>query len=89
METHAMEKLVPDYEKFKDTIIRGKRLFNEVTFNPNKANPGEEIYVNIPYLGTNMCLVPNSLFLTAKFKSSNTKFLNNLGKLMGALMGTR
>ena len=31
-----------------------------------------------------MCLVPNSLFLTAKFKSSNTKswFLNNLGKLL-------
>ena len=79
-----MNELVPDYERFKDTNIKGKRLFNEVTFNPNKANSGEEIYINIPNLGTNMCLVPNSLFLTAKFKNSNTKswFLNKLGRLL-------
>ena len=84
METFKMEELVPDYERFKDTIIKGKRLFNEVTFNPNKANPGEEIYVSTPNLGYNMCLVPNSVFLTAKFKSGNTKswFLNNLGGLL-------
>lgn len=50
------------YLSLKDTTITGKRLFNEVTFNPNKANPGEEIYVNLPNLGTNMCLVPNSIF---------------------------
>ena len=79
-----MDELVPDYERFKDTNIKGKRLFNIVTFNPSNAKPGEEIYINISNLGTNMCLVPNWLLLTAKFKCSNTKsrFLNNLGKLL-------
>ena len=43
METHKMEKLVPNYDRFKESEIFGKRLFNEVTFNPNKANLREEI----------------------------------------------
>ena len=36
-----------------------------------------------------MCLVPNLLYLTAKFKSNNTKswFLNNLGKLLVNCLG--
>lgn len=73
MTTYKMEELKPEFERIKDAAITGKRIFNEVTFNPSGANPGETIYVNIPSLGTNMCLVPNSLFLTAKFKSKNTK----------------
>ena len=84
MYVNKMNELEPNFERFKDTKIIGKRLFNEVTFNPSSANPGETIYVNIPNLGENMCQVPNSLFLTAKFKSKNTKswFLNNLGRLL-------
>ena len=79
-----MKELEPEFQRFKDAKITGKRLFNEVTFNPSSANPGESIYVNPPNLGENMCLVPNSLFLTAKFKSKNTKswFLDNPGKLL-------
>ena len=84
MYSNRMEELEPEFEKFKDVTITGKRLFNEVTFNPSSANPGETVYVHIPSLEENMCLVPDTLFLTAKFKSKNTKFwfLNNLGKLL-------
>lgn len=42
MTTYKMEQLIPEYERIKDATIMGKRLFNEVTFNPNKANPGSE-----------------------------------------------
>ena len=79
-----MKSLDPDFARFKDAKITGKRLFTEVTFNPNIINPGEAVYISAPTLGMNMCLVPDTFFLTAKFKSKNTKswFLNNLGRLL-------
>ena len=79
-----MESLDPDFSKYKDAKITGKRLFTEVTFNPSVINPGESVYISVPTLGANMCLVPDTFFLTAKFKSKNTKswFLNNLGRLL-------
>ena len=79
-----MESLDPDFSKYKDAKITGKRLFTEVTFNPSVINSGESVYISVPTLGTNMCLVPDTFFLTAKFESKNTKswFLNNLGRLL-------
>ena len=79
-----MEGLDPDFSKYKDAKITGKRLFTEVTFNPSIINPGESFYISVPTLRTNMCLVPDTFFLTAKFKSKNTEswFLNNLGRLL-------
>jgi hypothetical protein len=55
-----------------------------VTFNPNVAKPGEEIYVNIPKLKAYSVLVPDSMSLVFDFKIKNTKswFRNNLGKLL-------
>ena len=79
-----MESLDPDFSNYKDAKITEKRLFTEVTFNPSVINPGESAYISVPTLGANMCLVPDTFFLTAKFKSKNTKswFLNNLGRLL-------
>ena len=68
-----MESLDPDFSKYKDAKITEKRLFTEVTFNPSVINPGESVYISVPTLGANMCLVPDTFFLTAKFKSKNTK----------------
>ena len=81
---NRMKSLDPDFSRYKDAKITGKRLFTEVTFNPSVINPGESGYISIPTLGANMCLVPDTFFLTAKFKSKNTKswFLNNLGRLL-------
>ena len=79
-----MENLGPEFSRYKDAKITGKRLFTEVTFNPSVINPEESVYISVPTLGANMCLVPDTFFLTSKFKSKNTKswFLNNLGRLL-------
>ena len=79
-----MEQIMPDFEKLRMTEVKGQRLINTVTFNPDRAEPGEEIYVTIPKLKPGVCIVPNSLYLSARFKNKNTKswFLNNLGKLL-------
>jgi hypothetical protein len=64
--------------------ITGDRTRHVLTFNPNSAKPGEEIYVNIPKLKAASVLVPDSMALVFDFKNSNTKslFRNNLGKLL-------
>ena len=64
--------------------IRGTRTQHVVTFTPNKASPGEEIYIDIPKLKPDTCLVTDSLNLQFDFKNANTKswFLNNLSKLL-------
>ena len=86
MSTIKLDHLTPEYRRINKSEIKGRRSVNTITFNPNKANPGEEIYVNLPKLRPicNMCIVPNSMFLSAKFRSGNTKswFLNNLGRLL-------
>ena len=81
---NRMESLDPEFSTYKDAKIMGKRLFTEVTFNPSVINPGESVYISAPKLEANRCLVPDTFFLTAKFKSKNTKpwFLNNLGRLL-------
>ena len=81
---NRMENLGPEFSRYKDAKITGKRLFTEVTFNPSVINHGESVYISAPTLGANMCLVPDTFFLIAKFKSKNTKswFLNNLGRLL-------
>jgi hypothetical protein len=66
------------------TEITGDRTRHVLTFNPNSAKPGEEIYFNIPKLKADSVLVPDSMALVFDFKNSNTKswFRNNLGELL-------
>ena len=73
--------LNPTYKKSKMSEIKGNRTRHVVTLNPNKINP-EDLYVDIPKLNPNLCLVPDSLRLVFDFKNSNTKswFMNNLLK---------
>ena len=75
--------LYPGYKKSRMSEIKGKRMRHVVTLNPNSANPEEDIYIDIPKLNQNLCLVPDSLRLLFNFKNKNTKswFLNNLSKL--------
>ena len=82
--TNKMEQIMSDYERFIMSEIKGQRTEKTITFNPDRAEPGEEVYVAIPKLNANACIVPNTLFLTAEFKNKNTKswFLNNVGKLL-------
>ena len=64
--------------------IKGTRTRHVITLNLNKLNPGEELYVDIPKLKPDSCLVPGSMHLLFDFKNSNAKswFLNNLSKLL-------
>lgn len=80
MNSVKMEHLSPEYERIQNAKITGKRIFSEITFNPKWQTRGG----NLLNLVANMCLVPNTLFLTAKFKSGNAKswFLNNLRRLL-------
>ena len=77
-------ELDPDFRRMMKTKIRGTRTRHVITFNPNKANPGEVIYIDTPKLKADVCLVPGSLNLMFDFKSKNTKswFQNNLSKLL-------
>ena len=63
--------------------LRGTRI-HVVTFNSNKASPGEEMYIDIPKLKPDTYLVPDSLNLQFDLKNANAKswFPNNLSKLL-------
>ena len=78
------EQLIPGFRRSQMGAIKGDRTRHVVTMNPNKASPGEELYIDIPKLKQDSCLVPGSLHLLFYFKLSNTKtsFLNNLSKLL-------
>ena len=77
-------ELQPGFRRSRMTSIRGPRTRSVVTFNPTSIGPGEELYINIPKLKPDSCLVPGSLTLLFDFKNSNTKsyFNNNLSKLL-------
>ena len=77
-------ELAPGFRRYQEGAIKGSRTRHVVTFNPNRAGPGETIYVTIPRLGPDYCLVPDTLSLNFKFKNSNAKswFNNNLGRLL-------
>ena len=49
-----MGSLDPEFSRYKEAKITGKRLFTEVTFNPSVINPGESVYISIPTLGANI-----------------------------------
>ena len=84
MITTRSKELEPGFRWSKMAEIKGTRTWHIVTLNPNKGSPGEEIYIDIPKLKTDTCLVPDSLNLQIDFKNANAKswFLNNLSKLL-------
>jgi hypothetical protein len=77
-------ELQPGFRRSRMTSIRGPRTRSVVTFNPTTIGPGEELYINIPKLKPDSCLVPGYLTLLFDFKNSNTKsrFNNSLSKLL-------
>ncbi|CAB4005170.1 Hypothetical predicted protein [Paramuricea clavata] len=77
-------ELQPGFRRSRMTSVKGPRTSSVVTFNPTTISPGEELYINIPKLKPDSCLVQGSLALLFDFKNSNTKshFNNNLSKLI-------
>ena len=66
-------ELISEFRKSKMASIKRERTCHAVTFNPNKASPGEELYIDIPKMKMDSCLVPGSLHLLFTFKVSNRK----------------
>ena len=78
------EHLSVGFRRSRMTEIKGDRTRHIITLNPNKASPGEELYVDIPRLKESSCLVPGSLHLVYDMTITGTKthFMNNLSKLL-------
>ena len=64
------KELIPGFRSHM-AMVKGKRTRHVVTFNPNKASAGEELYTDIPKLKMDSCLVPGSLHLLFNFKVSH------------------
>ena len=84
-------ELEPGFRRSRMNSIKGDRTRHVIAMNPNKANPGEELYIEIAKLKPDSCLVPGSFHLLFDLKISNTKtrFLNNLSKLLQKRLQTR
>ena len=83
MNTREVE-LRDGFRRTNIATIRGTRARHVIILKPNKVNPGEELYLHIPKLKPDRCLVSGSLHLLFNFKNNNSKswFLNNLSKLL-------
>ena len=81
---NTTEKELSGFRRSQMSQIKGERTRHFVTMNPNRASSGEELYIDIPKLKLESCLVPGSLHLCFGFKVSNAKcaFMNNLAALL-------
>ena len=72
------------FRRSKMSHVKGDRTRHVVTFNPNSASPGEELYVDIPKLKESSNLVPGSIHLVFDLEVTGTKthFMNNLSKAL-------
>ena len=55
------ESLRPTYEKKTSNSLKADRVKHRVTFNPNKASPGETLRIAVLKLEEGVVLVPSSL----------------------------
>lgn len=78
------QHLGPEYRKLNRVKIMGERTRHTVTFSPNSANPGEQLYIRAPRLSRGDCLVPESLNSCFDLTVSNTRnhHKNHLSKLL-------
>lgn len=77
-------ELNPGFRRSNMSSFKGDRTRHVVTMNPNKANPEEEIYIDVPKLKESSCRVPGSLHLIYNINITGTKthFMNNLSKVL-------
>ena len=77
-------RLLPSFDKFTRSKIRGNTVDFTLTLNPTVIGETDTLYVKIPKLEVKSCPIPSSLKLTAKLKNKNPKswFLNNISALL-------
>ena len=53
----------PSHEKKTSSPLKADRVIHRVTFNPNKASPGEILHIPVPKRDDGVVLVPGTLAL--------------------------
>ena len=77
-------KLLPTYRRFYGTPVKGKRTVISIALDQSKISSSSNVNYTFPKLSPNVCVNPDSIYLSALFENTNTKswFKNNLGRLL-------
>ena len=77
-------KLLPDYKRFYKTPVKGKRTVISIALDQPKISAKSNVNLTFPKLSENVCVNPNSIYISALLENTNTKswFKNNLGRLL-------
>ena len=79
------EIINPNFEKKITNALKADRTVHRVTFNPNKASPGETLFIPVPKLNDEVVLVPGSLALIFDLTVSghaNNFLVNNVSRAL-------
>ena len=79
------EKTKPNFEKKTSNALKADCLVHRVTFNPNRASPGEVPRVPVPKLDDGAVLVLGSLYLIfdlAVCGHANNYIVNNVARAL-------
>ncbi len=82
--SNVAKKLLPTYRRFYGTPIKGKRTVISIALDQSKISLSSNVNYTFPKLAPNVCVNPDSIYLSALFKNTNAKswFKNNLGRLL-------
>ena len=77
-------KLLPAYRRFYKTPVKGKRTVISIALDQPKISAKSNVNLTFPRLSQNVCVNPNSIYISALLENSNTKswFKNNIGRLL-------
>ena len=79
------EIINPNFEEKITNALKADRTVHRVTFNPNKASPGETLFIPVPKLSDEVVLVPGSLALIFDLTVSghaNNFLVNNVSRAL-------
>ena len=77
-------KLLPTYRRFYKTPVKGKRTVISIALAQPKISANSNVNLTFPKLSENVCVNPNSIYISALLENANTKswFKNNIGRLL-------
>ena len=79
------EIINPNFEEKITNALKADRTVYRVTFNPNKASPGETLFIPVPKLSDEVVLVPGSLaviFYLTVSSHANNFLVNNVSRAL-------
>ena len=79
------EIINPNFEEKITNVLKADRTVHRVTFNPNKASPGETLFIPVPKLSDEVVLVPGSLAVIFDLTVSgqaNNFLVNNVSRAL-------